>query len=106
MLESKKLIGNLDFFEELDERVSEEISGGASIKIDLSASTSGITDTIIKLNTSDYFVDLTAEIKKAFPNIDRLKDVEVSCLNRKCTVKANGKKSKFTLPKSSLNLNF
>ena len=97
MLESKNLLRELELFEELDDRASEKISGGElSLEIELS----GITTSIIELQTSKYFSNLSEEIKKNVPDIDQMNNVVVLCVNEDCTVKADGKEYNFMIETS------
>ena len=97
MIKSKNLLGNIELFEELDARASEQITGGElSLNLDLS----GITTSIIELQTSKFFSNLSEEIKKNVPDIDQMKSVVVLCVNEDCTVKADGKEYNFTIDTS------
>jgi hypothetical protein len=95
MLNSKDLLLDLELFEELNDRVSEKISGGASFE----ALWTDLKE--LKILDSDLQQQIDRELKKIFPK-GIANTAALSCVTEdgkfKCEASSDGQKKKFILP--------
>ncbi len=84
---------NLELFEELNDQVSEKISGGATLGIDLQAINQNISQ-LIDLNLSS---NLAKKLEELGIDADNQTILQVACVNGNCKVNTDNQSFEFQL---------
>jgi hypothetical protein len=94
MLKNNDLLFDSELFEELNDQVSEQTTGGASLTFELDGSPETSFSDLLELGFKD---ELSKKIKSLFPNLDQNDNLALACSKRECVAKVDGVTKKFKL---------